>query len=221
MAPDATPRDSEHDRLIASLTADLQPVRCLPSPGIMALLWIGLVVATGAALASIADLPALWHRLTAMPDMWLAVLGSIGTSVLAAIAAFQLSMPDRSRAWALLPAPALLLWIGASGMGCLRSTLVGGTHVADLAETRDCLVFIVGFSIPLSAALFLMLRRGYPLQPGLTAALAGLAAAAAAATLLNFFHPYDAAALDLVVHATAVTLVVLASRAFGWLASPT
>src|SRR5262245_15218733 len=75
--------------------------------------------------------------------------------------------------------------------------------------------FIVGLSVPFSALLVVMLRSAYPLQPGLTALIAGLAAAAAAATLLNLFHPFDAAATDLVVHAIAVALVLLAVRAFS------
>jgi hypothetical protein len=60
-----------------------------------------------------------------------------------------------------------------------------------------------------------MLRRGYSLQPNLTLLVGGLACAAAAATLLNFFHPYDAAATDLTVHAFAVAIVILATRFFG------
>jgi hypothetical protein len=60
-----------------------------------------------------------------------------------------------------------------------------------------------------------MLRRACPLQPGLTAAVAGLASAAAAATLLNFFHPFDAAATDLAVHAVAVALVIGANEVLG------
>ena len=124
-------------------------------------------------------------------------------------------MPDRKPAWALLPVPGLLLWVGASGLGCLRSWFLPGTHPADLVEARDCLVFILGVSLPLSILLVVMLRRGYPLRPNLTAATGGLAAAAAAATLLNFFHPFDAAATDLVVHAGAVVLVVLAGRALS------
>jgi Negative regulator of sigma F len=63
--------------------------------------------------------------------------------------------------------------------------------------------------------LLAMLRRGHTLQPGLTAVLAGFAAAAAAATLLVFFHPYDASATDLVVHVIAVGLVIVANRVFG------
>jgi hypothetical protein len=167
------------------------------------------------ALASFAELSALWHRLAGAADLWVAVVGSTATAVLAAIAAFELSMPDARRAWALLPLPAALLWIGASGMGCFRTWLAPETHVADMSEARDCLMFILGLSVPLSALLILMLRRACSLQPGLTAAIAGLAVAAAAATLLNFFHPFDAAATDLAVHAGAVALVIAANRFFS------
>jgi hypothetical protein len=206
---------SAHERLIDDLAADLVPVRRLRSPTVRALGWLSVVAATAIMLAMIADLPALGRRLTAVPDMWLAVAGSAGTAILAAIAAFQLSLPDASRAWAVLPLPAALLWIVASGVGCLRAWLLPGTHAADLGEARDCLIFIIGLSVPLSALLIVMLRRACPLQPGLTAVVAGLAAAAAAATLLNFFHPFDAAATDLAVHVAAVGLVIAANRAFS------
>ena len=154
-------------------------------------------------------------RLTAAPDMWLSAIGSALTMVLAAIAAFQLSLPDRSPRWAWLPLPAVLLWLGASGAGCLRVWLVPGTHAAVLDDSKDCIAFILALSVPLSVLLLAMLRRGHTLQPGLTAVLAGFAAAAAAATLLVFFHPYDASATDLVVHVVAVGLVIVANRAFG------
>jgi hypothetical protein len=56
-----------------------------------------------------------------------------------------------------------------------------------------------------------MLRRAYSLWPRLTGALGGLAVAGASATILNLFHPYDAAATDLVVHAAAVAIVIVAN----------
>lgn len=211
----ADAQDPTHDRLIGALAANLQTVRPLRPPPVRALIWLALVAAIAATLAMFANLPAMWHRLTATPDMWLAVVGSAATAAAAALAAFELSMPDRSRAWALLPLPAFALWLGASGLGCLRAYVLPGTHVATMGETRDCLVFIIGLSVPLSAALILMLQRAYSLVPGLTAAMAGFASAAAAATLLNFFHPYDAAATDLAVHLIAVALVVTALRAVG------
>ena len=200
------------DALIAALVEDLRPVRRLGAPSRRAAAWLAVVAALALALASFADLPALQHRLMAVPDMWLALLGSAVTIVLAAFAAFQLDLPDRSPYWGLLPAPGLALWIGASGMGCARTWLVAGTSDASMGETMHCLTFILAFSVPLSVLMFVMLRRGYSLHPSLTGAAAGLAVAAAAATLLDFFHPYDAAITDLSVHATAVALVVFANR---------
>lgn len=207
--------DISNDRLIGALAANLRPVRPLPSPALRTLIWLMFVAAIALVLTIFANLPAMWHRLTATSDMALAVLGSMATMATAAFAAFELSLPDRSRAWALLPLPAAALWVGASGFGCLRAYVLPGTHVAAVGEARDCLVFIVGLSVPLSAALFVMLRRGYSLAPPLTAAMAGLAAAAAAATLLNFFHPFDAAATDLAMHAVAVATVIAAAQAIG------
>ncbi len=210
-----TASDKSPERLIEHLATDLAPVRPLASPSLRAMGWLAFVAATAVALASFADLSALWHRLAGATDMWVAVFGSAGTAILAAIAAFELSLPDARRAWALLPLPAALLWIGASGFGCLRTWLLPNTHVADMSEARDCLMFIVGLSVPLSALIVLMLRRACTLQPALTVGIAGLAVAAAAATLLNFFHPFDAAATDLAVHAGAVALVIGANRAFS------
>ena len=204
-----------HDHLIRGLAASLRPVRRLPPPLFRALAWLAVVVALAIALAAFANLDAVWQRISAAPDLWLAVIGSTLTAILAAIAAFELSVPDAPRAWAALPLPAALLWVAASGFGCLRGWVAPQSHVAVMSETRDCLMFIVFLSVPLSALLLTMLRRAYPLYPGLTAAIGGLAVAAAAATLLNFFHPYDAAATDLVVHAVAVGLVIAVNRMLG------
>jgi hypothetical protein len=207
--------DGSRDRLISALAADLQPVQPLLPPAQRTLLWLLLVGAVAASLATFADVSATWHRLSAVSDMWLAALGSSATMATAAFAAFELSLPDRSRSWALLPLPAAMLWVGASGLGCMRGVLLPGTHVAATGVMLHCLLFIIGLSVPLSAVLVVMLQRGYSLAPPLTAAMAGLASAAAAATLLNLFHPFDAAAADLLVHGIAVLVVVLAARAVG------
>jgi hypothetical protein len=201
--------------MIRSLAADLKPVRQLQPPGVRALHWLAVVAAVAIVLAAVSDRSAVMARLAAAPDMWLSALGAGLTMVLATFAAFELSLPDRNQSWALLPLPPALLWIAASGAGCLRAWLVPGMHPADLNDTKDCLAFIVAVSLPLSALLLVMLRRAYPLRPGLTAATAGLASAAAAATLLNFFHPYDASATDLVVHVATVAVVIAANQVWG------
>jgi len=207
-----------YNRLIEALGADLTPVRRLAPPGLRALSWLTIVGAIALALATVSDVSAMSRRLMAAPDMWLAAIGSLVTAVLATVAAFQLSLPDRKPAWALLPLPAAIFWIGASGIGCLRSWFIPETHAASLGEAEICLTFILGLSVPLSILLILMLRRGCPLRPNLTLVIGGLACASAAATLLNFIHPYDATATDLAVHAFGVATVILANAIFGgWL----
>ena len=204
---------TSHNQLIHGLSADLKPVGRLRRPTLRAAVWLAVVAAIALGLAAFADINAMWQRLTAAPDLWLAVISSTLTAIFAAFAAFELSLPDRSRVWAALPLPAAIFWIAASGLGCLRTWLAPQTHVATMGEARDCFVFIEALSIPLAALLFVMLRRAYPLYLGLTAAIAGLAVAAAAATLLNFFHPFDAAATDLAIHAVAVAIVIVVSSA--------
>ncbi len=212
---DATRSDrTSHDRLIERLAADLRPVRPV-SPGWLALGWVVVVVVFAVYLASMADLHAMMRRLMAAPDMWLAALGSALTGLLAVVAAFMTSVPGRSSRWALLPLPPLALWIWESGMGCARGWHLPGVHDARFGDSDHCFIFICGISLPLSLLLMALLRWTFPLRPNLTLALGGLAAAGAAATLLNFFHPYDASVSDLVLHAVAVALVVGANRLFG------
>ena len=208
--------DTGHQgRLIDDMVADLKPRRRLSSPWLRAAAWLAVVLAVAVVLASLVDMTPVRHRLMAVPDLWLAVLGSTATALLASAAVFQLGLPDRSAAWAFLPIPGLALWIGASGVGCARTWIVPGTHDASWLETGRCISFIIGLSVPLSLVTIAMLRRGFAFYPALTGSVAGLAVAAAAATLLNFFHPYDAALDDLLVHAAAVALVIGANRIFG------
>jgi hypothetical protein len=208
-------RSDSNDRLIQALGADLTPVRRLAPPGPRLLMWLTILAAAALALAMASDVGAMIRRLLAAPDMWLAAMGSMLSAVLAAMAAFELSLPDRKAAWALLPLPALLLWIGASGMGCLRAWSVTEAYPMPPDQPEHCLIFILGVSLPLSLLLIVMLRRGFSLRPNLTAIIGGLACASAAATLLNFVHPYDAAATDLAVHAFAVAIVILANTILG------
>ncbi len=203
-----------HERLIARLSADLRPVRRV-SPSWLAVGWLVVVIVFGGYLASMSDLHGMMRRLMAAPDMWIAAVGSALTGVLAVVAAFMTSVPGRSTRWALLPLPALALWIWESGMGCARGWHLPGMYDASFGDADHCFIFICAISLPLSLLLMVLLRWTFPLRPNLTLALGGLAAAGAAATLLNFFHPYDASVSDLVFHAVAVALVVGLNRLFG------
>ncbi len=201
--------------LVDRLVADLKPVRRLAPVPMRALGWLAVVLAIGLLLALDADFDDIRHRLIDVPDMWLAVTGSALTTLLATLAAFELALPDRSRLWALVPLPGVALWLGGSGLGCARTWLIPGEHDFSLVGNISCLYFIIGLSVPLSLVMIMMLRRGYSLSPTLAGAIAGLAVASAAATLLDFFHPYDAALDDVVVHILAVLIVVAANRVVG------
>ena len=204
-----------YDSLIQSLGAELVPVRRLRPPWLRALGWLLAVAVLAAVLLMHYGSAGMLRRWSGAPDLAVAGIGALLTAVTAAWAAFALGVPGRRGAWAWLPLPAVLLWLGASGLGCLREWIAPGTHVGNAHETGDCLVFIVSFSVPLSALLIALLRRACPLRPIRTAVLVGLASAAASASLLEICHAVDSAATDLLMHAIAVALVVAANAAMG------
>jgi len=204
-----------HDSLIHALGAELAPVRRLRSPLQRAIGWSALLALLAALLARHYGLTPMLTRWAGAPDLAWAGLGAVLTAVVAGWVAFSLGVPGRSvrRAWLVLP-PALL-WIGASGMGCLRDWVAPDTEVATLAQTHGCFGFILTFSLPLSVSMVWLLRRAYPLRPVLTAVMIGLASAAASASLLEICHEFDAAATDLAMHALAVGLVIGANALCG------
>jgi hypothetical protein len=206
---------SRESALIDRLATGLQPVKPLASPWLRALLWLGAIVVLAVWYAMGADLALVRGRITGAPDAVLSVAGSVLTCILAAIAGFELSLPDRRDGWMLLPLPGVALWLGASGLGCLRQVLIPTMEVPDMHGSMECLTFILELSIPLSALLIWMLRKAHPLRPGRVAAMAGLAAAAGSASLLWFDHPYDASAVDLATHVVAVLAVVGINRVLG------
>ncbi|MGN2253624.1 NrsF family protein [Frateuria sp. GZRe12] len=204
-----------HDQLIASLGAELAPVRRLRPPWLRTLGWLAVVAVFALALFARYGATPMLARWAGAPDLGWAGLGAALTAITAAWAAFALGVPGRRAAWAWLPLAPALLWIGASGLGCLRGWIAPATHIASAPEAGDCLFFIIGFSVPLSALLVVLLRRACPLRPVLTAVMVGLASAAASASLLEICHAFDAAATDLAMHVLAVAVVVGVNAALG------
>lgn len=197
----------DFSRLIGDLSADLRPVRRLPPPWLRAVVWLGVVA--GVALFLVATrmlLPAL-GIIGNDPFMLPGAYASLATAVLAAIAAFELSLPDRSDAWVWLPLPALLVWVALNGLGCLTTLAIPGSQTTPF-QFLVCLSLLLAISLPLTAAMIFMVRRARPLRPMRVAMLGGLAASGAAATLLVLIHPHDSAVLDLAAHGVAVALII-------------
>jgi hypothetical protein len=204
--------NAETERLIGSLAQGLAPVRPLPPPARRAALWLAAVgVALVLVVLARANLGQFAAR-HADPRRALECLAILLTGATATVAAFHLSLADRSPLWRLAPLPPLALWLATSGLGCLRNGLAPGPGVEGLGESPHCFVFIVGVSVPLAVLLYAALRRARPLQPLPVALCAALGVSALAAFVLQFFHPFDVTVIDFTWHAAAV-LVVLALAA--------
>jgi hypothetical protein len=203
------------EALISRLAAEARPVRPLRRPWVRAALWLGAALWVGLLLSYFTDFAALRARLMGAPDMWLSEAGAAATAILAALAAFETSVPGRSRLWAVLPLPAAALWVGASGLGCLRYAGIAGTEPEPAMHGMVCLSFLLLVSLPLAGLLVVLLQRACPLRPGLTGLLGGLASAGAASVLLSMIHPFDATAEDLAMHLVAVVAIVLLTGSLG------
>ena len=203
------------EQLIGDLSAGLAPVRRLWPPAVRASIWLACATAFGVVITSPASIQAAWFRFAMLPDLGWTLGGAAFTAVLGAIAAFELSLPDRSSMWAWLPAPAVALWLSASGWGCLRDYGLPGLDPATVMDGLGCIGVILSVSLPLSILLLALLRRARPLRPGLVAFTGGVAASAASVTVLCFQHPHDASAIDLVMHLAAIGAVIAAVRWWG------
>jgi hypothetical protein len=201
------------DELIGSLSQGLAPVRALRPPLLRALLWLGAVtLLVGAAVSRWADFAIISAR-TAEPRLALECAATLLTGIIAVLAAFHLSLPDRTSLWRWAPLPPLLLWIATSGVGCLQYGSGLGPAGHRLGESSHCFIFIVLVSVPLALLLYAVLRRARPLEPLPVALSAALGVAALAAFVLQFFHPFDTTVIDLTAHLAAVAVIVAVA---GW-----
>jgi hypothetical protein len=180
-----------------------------------ALYWLGATAILGAALVAFGERPSIAEGAPGGALTWLALAAAAITAGAAAFTAFRLSTPETSSAWKLLPLPALAAWIGANVLGCLASRGTPEAWGTTLGEATQCLAFLLGIALPLSALMVVMLRRARPLRPRLALALGGLASAGAAAVLLAVLHPHPSGFLDLVAHATAIGGIVVLNTAAG------
>lgn len=137
------------------------------------------------------------------------------TGGLAATAAFLLSLPDRSRLYALLPVPTLVLWLSTVGVGCLTDWIALTPGGVTLGEAASCLATLVLTSLPLSLALLLMLRHAALLRPIGVIWTGSLAVAAITASALVLFHAIDATLMVLMWQVGSSTLIIGLGGIFG------
>lgn len=205
------------DQLIDALVAEAKPVKRLRPPMVRAALWLGFA---GLLIAGITVYHAAHEGETlkslvgdlARTKFTLQWLASLATGITAVVAAFQLSLPDRSRLWRLLPVPASVLWLLTLGYGCFTDWVEYGPDGFVAGHSFKCLTTIIGTSVPLGLGLAWMLRHAGASRPVDTIVIAALGMAALSATGLSLYHDLDATLMIIVWHVVIASLVVAISR---------
>jgi len=134
---------------------------------------------------------------------------------LAAVASFRLSLPDSSRLWAVLPLPALALWVATIGYGCLTDWVSMGPDGVHMGEAVRCFATLFMTSVPLSIVMLVMLRYAALLRPLEVSIVGGLAVAAVTAFALSMFHDLDATVMILIWNLGVVALIAALGSLFG------
>lgn len=215
---------TDTQNLIDDLVRNAAPVRRLRAPLLRAAFFLGFALAVLGLLAIVhgfrGDLALRLHD----PLFLLGMAGALLTGVLAAIAAFRLSLPEASAGWLLLPAPALVLWLSSIGYGCLTDWVRIGPDGMRMGEAIRCFATLLLTSVPLSVAMLVMLRFAAYLSPTRVSAVGGLAVAALTAFAVSLFHNLEASAMILMWNFGVAAIIAGAAslggrRALSWSAA--
>jgi hypothetical protein len=201
--------------IVDTLVSRASPVRRLRPPFQRALLWLAMATVV-LGLISLehgvrADLAERFRQL----GFAVALAAAVTTGILSTIAAFTISIPDRSRWWVLLPLPSLLIWISTVSYECFADWISIRPDGIRMGEAVACFASLVLTSGPLGGALIIMLRYAALLRSGPVAMMGGLAVAAITSTGLELFHDLDATMMILVWNLGTAALIVALGYLFG------
>ena len=201
--------------LIRSLSTNVAPVKRLRSPWVRAGLWLLVSTAIVVVLTLLkGPRPQFFER---MQDVTFAVgMGaSLFTGVLAAVATFMLSLPDRSRAWVWLPVPPLLVWLSQIGYQCFAGWVALPPGAITVEGATSCLGTLALTSLPLALLLVYMLRHAALLRPMPVILVGSLAVSAMTCNALAMFHPLDPTVMVLGWNLGTGLLFLLIATLFG------
>ena len=201
--------------LIDTLVECATPVRPLRPPVVRAALWLAFA---GLVLALIAVGHGVRTDLLARldePEFAASIGAAFATGIFATIAAFMISLPDRSRWWLLLPLPTLAMWITTIGYGCFADWVSPGPDGIRFGEEVRCFALLILTSVPLAIGLAAMLRYAALWRGGAVAMMGGLAVAAITATAQSLFHNHEATVLILVWNLGTTALITGLGTLFG------
>jgi len=204
----------ETNQLIRRLAEDATPIRRLPAPWWRAAIWFSIslpyvaaVIFAHAKQIDPAQMLADWQFIIEQ-------IAIFSTAITAVVAAFCSVIPGFDRKILMLPLLPLMVWLASLGDGCIRDWLRLGASGLKLRPDWDCLPPAALLGIVPAIAIVVMLRRGAPLYPRATLALAALAVAALGNFGLRFYHVGDASIMILVWHFGSVVVLSLLA---GWI----
>ena len=104
--------------------------------------------------------------------------------------------------------------------GCLANWVSLDPASLEWREALHCLSTLLLTSVPLSLALFMLLRHAAPLRPALVTMTAGLAVSAVTSATMSIIHQIDASAMVLAWNlGFAAVLVAFDAVAGRWVLS--
>lgn len=201
--------------LIERLAANADPVRPLAAPWIRAAVWLAIAIPYVALVVAMmtprGDLAAKLSDFRYLLEQ----TAALSTGIVAAAVAFTSIIPGYDRRIALLPLAPLGIWLASLGEGCVQAWMRNGAQGLSLTSDFVCIPAIALVGALPALAMVVMLRKGAPLRPHISAALGGLAAAGLGNFGLRLFHHQDASLMVLVWQMGTVFLLTMLSGAAG------
>jgi hypothetical protein len=201
--------------VVDTLVSCAPPVRRLQPPLQRALLWLALAAVVLILLSIEHGVRADLAERLRQPSFAVGIAAAVVTGILSVIAAFMISIPDRSQWWVLVPAPSLLIWISTVSYECFTDWIVIGPDGMGMGETVRCFASLLLTSVPLGITLVIMLRYAALIRSGTVAMMGGLAVAAITSTALAIFHDLDSTVTILVWNLGMAALITALACLFG------
>lgn len=205
------------DQLMRSLAENVRPVRPLSRPWLRTIAWAAVSALYLAVLVVVmsprTDLGARMQDSRFVIEQVAALL----TGLTASTAAFATVVPGYGdpRRVTLLPVVLLAVWIGTVAVGAQQEYVqFGGGVLAQQLDWACVGTILVGAAVP-AFAMGVMLRRGAPVSPCLSAGFGGLAAAGIGNLGVCLFHPHSSDLILLVWHCGVVLVVAALAGVAG------
>jgi len=179
------------DELIAYLAERATPVRPLPAPTVRALGWFVLAAACGVAgVALFGARSDVMVRLTQPDYLWIAML-ALMTSMFAVVMTLVRAIPGAERTPVLRVCTFAVLGLWTVTMVSAVLSAGRGLPVSTDPHWPVCFMRVILVGIAPVLVLFVMVRRGFALGLGWTAAFAAIAATSMGALAVQIVCPLD------------------------------